>query len=110
NGKFNDSTTEKSKNYDQLRPTLGHPARKNDLLEIDNREKIRQSELQQLVTELRLTTIKSIKTDAQTTVQALATNAEHLLILFDDILTADEIIKTKIPEVKQPLSELVRRQ
>ncbi|CAF0926257.1 unnamed protein product [Adineta steineri] len=110
NGKFDDSTTEKSKNYDQLRPTLGHPARKNDLLEIDNREKIRQNELQQLVTELRLTTIKSIKTDAQTTVQALATNAEHLLILFDDILTADEIIKTKIPEVKQPLSELVRRQ
>jgi len=59
----------------------------------------------------------------------LATNAERLLILFDDILTADEILRTsksnlrffisfrkqnknslEIPPVKQPLNELVRRQ
>jgi hypothetical protein len=70
---------------------------------------------------------EDIQTNAQATVDALATNAERLLILFDDILTADEITRTSIkinmsseikrmykylelPPVKQPLGELIRRQ
>jgi hypothetical protein len=57
NEKLNETNEEKSKHFDQLRPTLGHPARKNDLQEIDNREKKRQNELQQLVVQLRLKTI-----------------------------------------------------
>jgi hypothetical protein len=57
NEKLNETNEEKSKNFDQLRPTLGHPARKNDLQEIDNRERKRQNELQQLVVQLRLKTI-----------------------------------------------------
>ncbi|CAF1026509.1 unnamed protein product [Adineta ricciae] len=104
------SEKDKAKNFEQLRPTLGHPARKNELQEIDSHEKQRQNELQQLISDLRSKTIKSIQTDAQATVHTLATNAERLLIMFDDILTADEIIKTKLPEPKQPLSELLRRQ
>ncbi len=55
--KLNEDNEEKMKNFDQLRPTLGHPARKNDLEEIDNREKIRQTELQQIITQLRSNTI-----------------------------------------------------
>jgi len=55
--KLNEDNEEKMKNFDQLRPTLGHPARKNDLEEIDNREKIRQTELQQVITQLRSNTI-----------------------------------------------------
>jgi hypothetical protein len=39
---------------------------------------------------------EDIQTNAQATVDALATNAERLLILFDDILTADEITRTSI--------------
>ena len=35
-----------------------------------------------------------MQVNAQQTIQSLATNAERLLILFDDILTADEIIRT----------------
>jgi DNA-binding IscR family transcriptional regulator len=57
--KLNEDNEEKTKNFDQLRPTLGHPARKNDLEEIDNREKIRQTELQQVITQLRSNTIVS---------------------------------------------------
>jgi len=57
--KLNEDNEEKMKNFDQLRPTLGHPARKNDLEEIDNREKIRQTELQQIITQLRSNTIVS---------------------------------------------------
>jgi hypothetical protein len=113
--KLNEDNEEKIKNFEQLRPTFGHPARKNDLLEIDNREKIRQNELQQIITQLRTNTIvkkyfkklnfkfisfyffkEDIQTNAQATIDALATNAERLLILFDDILTADEITRTSI--------------
>ncbi|CAM4747075.1 unnamed protein product [Rotaria magnacalcarata] len=107
---LNEANEEKSKNFDQLRPTLGHPTRKTELQEIDNREKSRQSNLLKVVTEFRSNTIEDIQTNGQATVGALATNAERLLILFDDILTADEITRTKIPPVKQPLEELVRRQ
>ena len=35
-----------------------------------------------------------MQVNAQQTIQTLATSAERLLILFDDILTADEIIRT----------------
>ena len=55
--KLNEDNEEKTKNFDQLRPTLGHPARKNELQDIDNREKIRQTELQQIITQLRTNTI-----------------------------------------------------
>jgi len=39
---------------------------------------------------------ENIQTDAQVAINALATNAERLLIVFDDILTADEIIRTSM--------------
>ncbi len=55
--KLNEDDEEKSKNFEQLRPTLGHPARKTDLQEIDKREKLRQNELQQAMTQLRTNTI-----------------------------------------------------
>ena len=37
-----------------------------------------------------------MQVNAQQTIQTLATSAERLLILFDDILTADEIIRTSM--------------
>jgi hypothetical protein len=39
---------------------------------------------------------EDIQLNAQASIEALATNAERLLILFDDILTADEITRTSI--------------
>ncbi|CAF2574698.1 unnamed protein product [Rotaria sp. Silwood2] len=108
--KLDESNEEKSNNFEQLRPTLGHPSRKNDLEDINNREKLRQDELQKNITQFRSNTIEDIQTNGQATIDAVATNAERLLILFDDILTADEITRTKLPPVKQPLDELIRRQ
>jgi len=112
NKKLNEDNEEKTKHFDQLRPTFGHPARKNDLQEIDRQEKLRQNELQQTMTQLRSNTIvkniflnlsdlfffvqEDIQLNAQASIEALATNAERLLILFDDILTADEITRTSI--------------
>lgn len=55
--KLTEDDEAKSKQFDQLRPTFGHPARKNDLQEIDQQEKQRQTELQQTITQLRSTTI-----------------------------------------------------
>jgi hypothetical protein len=57
NKKLNEDNEEKTKHFDQLRPTFGHPARKNDLQEIDRQEKLRQNELQQTMTQLRSNTI-----------------------------------------------------
>src|SRR5438874_1775247 len=59
--KLNEDNEEKSKNFEQLRPTFGHPSRKNDLQEIDNKEKIRQNEFQQMITQLRSNTIVTKK-------------------------------------------------
>jgi type IV secretory pathway VirB4 component len=54
---LNEDNEEKLKHFEQLRPTFGHPARKNDLQEIDNQEKLRQNQLQQTITQLRSNTI-----------------------------------------------------
>ena len=48
-----ESQQEEVNHFEQLRPTLGHPARKNDLQDIDNLEKTRLSSLEQLVQQLR---------------------------------------------------------
>ncbi|CAF3644133.1 unnamed protein product [Rotaria sordida] len=108
--KLNETNEEKSKNFEQLRPTLGHPSRKNELEDINNQEKLRQDEFQKMIIQFRSNTIEDIQTNGQATIDALATNAERLLILFDEILTADEITRTKLPPVKQPLDKLIRRQ
>ncbi|CAM4857478.1 unnamed protein product [Rotaria socialis] len=107
---LNQSNCEKQTNLQQLRPTYGAPAKKSYLQAIDNQEKLRQENIQKLISQLRSTTIQNIQANAQEIVQLLATNAERLLILFDEILTADEITRTKLPLVKQSLSELIKRQ
>ncbi|CAF0808765.1 unnamed protein product [Rotaria sordida] len=110
NKELNESNNEKQINFQQLRPTFGDPAKKNHLQTIDNQEKLRQDNVQKICNELRANTIKNIQINSQETINSLATNAERLLILFDEILTADEITRTKLPKVKQSLSELLRRQ
>ena len=55
--KLTEDNEAKTKHFDQLRPTFGHPARKNDLQELDRQEKQRQNELQQSMAQLRTNTI-----------------------------------------------------
>ncbi|CAF2342055.1 unnamed protein product [Rotaria sp. Silwood2] len=107
---LNESINEKQTNFQQLRPTFGYPAKKNHLQTIDNQEKLRQDNIEKICIELRSNTTENIQTTTQEINNSLATNAEHLLILFDEILTADEITRTKLPIVKQSLTELLRRQ
>ena len=54
--KLSKSVEEKEKNFDELRPTLGHPARKTELEQLDQREKQRLDTIQQGVTQLRTNT------------------------------------------------------
>ncbi|CAF5109823.1 unnamed protein product, partial [Rotaria magnacalcarata] len=91
---LNQSNCEKQTNLQQLRPTYGAPAKKSFLQAIDNQEKLRQENIQKLISQLRSTTIQNIQANTQEVTQSLATNAERLLILFDEILTADEITRT----------------
>lgn len=51
---------------------------------------------------------EDLQTNAQATVQAFASNSERLLILFDEILTADEIVRTSNDEKLSKIS-LIRR-
>jgi hypothetical protein len=57
NKKLNESNNEKEKNFELLRPTLGHPTKKNYLQTIDNREKERQDDIQKIIDQLRSNTI-----------------------------------------------------
>jgi len=104
------SVEDQEKNFEELRPTLGHPSRKSELEQLDQREKKRLDTVQQSLNQLRVETKEDLLTNAQATVQLFASNSERLLILFDEILTADEIVRTKLPPKKFELSELVKRQ
>ncbi|CAF1416429.1 unnamed protein product [Adineta steineri] len=110
NQNLNESTDEKQKYFELLRPAIGLPAKRSDLETLDNQEKIREDTLEKFINQLRTNTIKDIQTNTQKTIEALATNAERLVILFDEILTADEVIQTRLPKAKQSLLELIRRQ
>jgi hypothetical protein len=55
--KLNESNNEKQQIFELLRPTFGHPAKKPDLQLLDNREKIRQDEVEKTINQLRSNTI-----------------------------------------------------
>ena len=111
NERLHKSNEEKTSNYELLRPTFGQPARKHDLEQIDTRERRRQDDISKKIQILRTDAIvmitdglwqklilylfqEDLQTNAQSTVNSFATSAELLLILFDEILTADEIKRT----------------
>ncbi len=112
NKKLNESNEKKQKNFELLRPTFANPEKKHDLQIINDQEKLRQDNIQKFLNQLRSNTIvknyfhkhfipsfqEEIQSNAQVTMDSLATNSERLLILFDEILTADEITKTSIQE------------
>ena len=54
---LNESDNEKQKNFQLLRPTFGHPTKTNDLEKIDNQEKQRQDNIQNVIDQLRSNTI-----------------------------------------------------
>ncbi|CAF0851526.1 unnamed protein product [Adineta ricciae] len=110
NQKLNESNAEKQKLFESLRPALGLPGKKSDLEVLNNREKVREEQLEQVITQLQKDTLKYIHTNAHNTIQSLATSGERLVILFDEILTADEATQTRLPKVKHTLLELVKRQ
>lgn len=53
NETLDQSNDEKTSNYEHLRPTLGQPARKHDLEQIDTREKHRQEDISKKIHNLR---------------------------------------------------------
>jgi hypothetical protein len=55
--KLDESNTDKLKNVKLLRPTLGQPAKHDELERIDKQEKSRQNQIEQIIQEYRLNTI-----------------------------------------------------
>jgi hypothetical protein len=55
--KLNESNEKRQTNFELLRPTFGHPGKKHDLQIIDNQEKLRQDDIQNIVNQLRSNTI-----------------------------------------------------
>jgi predicted DNA-binding antitoxin AbrB/MazE fold protein len=54
---LSESNNVKEKNYDLLRPTFGHPTKKNHLQIIDNQEKQRQEDIHKILEQLRSDTM-----------------------------------------------------
>jgi hypothetical protein len=54
---LSESNNTKEKNYDLLRPTFGHPTKKNYLQIIDNQEKQRQEDIHKILEQLRSDTM-----------------------------------------------------
>lgn len=50
------SVEDQEKNFEELRPTLGHPSRKSELEQLDQREKKRLDTVQQSLNQLRVET------------------------------------------------------
>ena len=55
--KLKDANQTKADNFEQLRPVLGHPSRKNELQELDQREKQRQETIKETINQLRSNTM-----------------------------------------------------
>lgn len=54
---LNKTNYEKEKNFQLLRPTFGHPGKKNHLQTIDNQEKTRQDNIQKTIDQFRINTV-----------------------------------------------------
>lgn len=55
--KLDESNEEKDMNFEALRPNFGHPSKKDRLQTIDDREKQRQEDLQNIIAEFRSNTL-----------------------------------------------------
>ena len=55
--KLKDANQTKADNFEQLRPVLGHPSRKTELQELDQREKQRQDAIKETINQLRSNTM-----------------------------------------------------
>lgn len=61
NKNLNQTKNDREKNFELLRPTFGHPGKKDHLENIDNQEKLRQIRVGRSIDQLRLDTIVKTK-------------------------------------------------
>jgi hypothetical protein len=53
NKELNESNQEKQKIFDSLRPTIGLPGKRTDLEDLNSREKVRQEQLEKILTRMQ---------------------------------------------------------
>lgn len=92
-----------------LRPSLGHPQRTSELEELCKKENLRRED--SIASLERHTSQQQEATDkqGQSFVSKLASVSEALLLQFDNMITVDDVVKGRVPSIKQPTSELLRR-
>lgn len=76
-----------------LRPTLGHPNHADKLRKLCNEEKQRGEASEQDITDHEVTLKRLAERNSGLFVERVAQAAAELLLLFDDVLTVDDVIK-----------------
>ncbi|XP_071948250.1 coiled-coil domain-containing protein 180-like [Antedon mediterranea] len=92
-----------------LRPTLGHPHQASKLAELCESESTRHNEYIDGV-EKQTNTLKTCAFDLGSDfISKLATVSEQVLLLFDKLLTVDDILTGRVEKKKLKTSALIRR-
>ncbi|XP_030854046.1 coiled-coil domain-containing protein 180-like isoform X3 [Strongylocentrotus purpuratus] len=92
-----------------LRPTLGHPHNRNELVSLCDQEEERRKEYMAGVEDNAKALRDAMKSCGDDFVKQLATTTEQLLLLLDSELTVDDVITGRVDAKRMKTSALMRR-
>ncbi|XP_064648966.1 coiled-coil domain-containing protein 180-like isoform X2 [Lineus longissimus] len=103
------SDNKKEGHQNMLRPTLGHPQQREDMLDLckteDDRRRLYLENIEEHTQNLQADAVNQ----AEVFIQEVAKLSEQLLLQFDSLLTVDDVEKGRVEPKKYPTSELIRR-
>ncbi|KAF6036812.1 CCDC180 [Bugula neritina] len=92
-----------------LRPTLGHPNHAAKMAALCSDEGKRSELCVQEINDYEIALKRLGEEHAAMFIEKISASSAELLLLFDDMLTVDDVIKGKIIPNKYPTNELLRR-
>ncbi|KAI8518615.1 hypothetical protein Bbelb_046320 [Branchiostoma belcheri] len=101
--------TEKQTHENDLRPTLGHPQKAGELKTLCDREDARNLEQLRGIQDNNQSLQDCVSQHAQSFVEDLSKTGERLLLLYDNLLTIDDVQTGRIDIEKFPTTTLIRK-
>ncbi|XP_066293451.1 coiled-coil domain-containing protein 180-like [Branchiostoma lanceolatum] len=101
--------TEKQTHENDLRPTLGHPQKAGELKTLCDREDARNLEQLRGIQDNDQALQDCVSQHAQSFVADLSQTGEKLLLLYDNLLTIDDVQTGRIDIEKFPTTTLIRK-
>lgn len=108
-GKAEDSHRIMESHEQDLRPSLGHPQKLDELEDLCQRELERQQASLSAVDQHAQMLKDIVQRNAESFLQDLARTSENLFIQFDNMLVIDEVLSGRQATVKLSTTELIRR-